>query len=278
MYLKKVQRKWLLIFIGFLGILCFFYFQNNAIGITKLTTSFSNLPPSFHQYKIVHLTDLHNKTFGNKQKTLVKKVANEKPDMIVFTGDLIDQKKGGEGNSLVLMSELVKLAPVYFVTGNHDWVSGDFSKLEKELESIGVHVLRNTIKTMDEGHETIQLVGIDDPISGNDPEKAINQALEGNEGEEFTILLSHRPELFHLYTDYPFDLVFSGHAHGGQFRIPFIGGLVAPNQGFFPKYTSGKHTENNTTMIVSRGLGNSIIPLRIFNRPELMVVTLERNK
>jgi uncharacterized protein len=145
--------------------------------------------------------------------------------------------------------------------------------------------MRNEAEEIDNGKDKIQLIGIDDPAIANNSiaektiaEEAIRNAMQQLEGDSsFKILLSHRPELVHLYSQFDFDLVFSGHAHGGQFRIPFIGGFVAPNQGFFPEYYSGKYSVQNTTMIVNRGLGNSIIPLRVFNRPEIVVVTLKSN-
>jgi hypothetical protein len=136
------------------------------------------------------------------------------------------------------------------------------------------------------GTEEIQLIGIDDPANRIEPATGLATAEENiikslNRAEEaaaFQILLSHRPEMLSLYSEYGFDLVFSGHAHGGQFRIPFVGGLVAPNQGLLPKYTAGKHEAGDTAMIVNRGLGNSLFPFRIFNRPEIVEVTLFVNE
>lgn len=180
------------------------------------------------------------------------------------------------------MAELVHIAPIYYVTGNHEWRSGKFSSLERKLNHLGVRVMRNSAEEITIATDKIQIIGIDDPAHGNASyaeraiaEEALSHSIKGLDKEDFTILLSHRPEMFSLYSEYEFDLVFSGHAHGGQVRLPFVGGLIAPNQGFFPKYTSGKNSLENTTMIVNRGLGNSIIPLRIFNRPEIVVVTLK---
>ncbi|WP_078430760.1 metallophosphoesterase [Alkalihalobacterium alkalinitrilicum] len=261
----------------------FFYFQNNTIVTTETTFFSRNIPPSFEDYKIVQLSDLHSKTFGKHQRTLVQKVNKVNPDLIVFTGDLVDSEKYNEEASLTLMAELVQIAPVYFVTGNHEWWSGKFDSLEEKLIDIGVQVLRNSAGVLTRGNDIVHIIGIDDPAKGNAnyeerhiSEKAILDSLEGLEEDvNFKILLSHRPEMLSLYADYEFDLVFTGHAHGGQFRIPFIGGVVAPNQGLFPKYTSGKHELDKTTMIVNRGLGNSIIPLRLLNRPEIVVLSLK---
>lgn len=236
----------------------------------------------FSGFKIVQLSDLHSKAFGDDQQTLVKKVMKEKPDLIVFTGDLVDSKKYDEKTSLTLMEKLTDMAPVYYVTGNHEWWSGKYDSLEEKLSDIGVEVMSNTTEEIVIGNERILLTGIDDPAEENTleteasiAEASIKEALTDIETGDFHILLSHRPELFSLYAEYQFDLVLSGHAHGGQVRIPFIGGLIAPNQGLFPAYTAGTYKINNTTMIVNRGLGNSIIPQRIFNRPEIVVVTLK---
>ncbi|MCM3653631.1 metallophosphoesterase [Metabacillus litoralis] len=265
-----------------ISLIFFFHFQNNSIVTTKTTISSAKIPASFEDYKIVQLSDLHSKTFGDNQSVLVQKVSKINPDLIVFTGDLVDSKKYKEKTSLTLMEELVQIAPIYFVTGNHEWWSGKFNSLESKLNDIGVQVIRNRSDVITNGSDKIHIIGIDDPAQVNEgyaersiTEEAIVNSIKGLEEGYFKILLSHRPEMLPLYSDYKFDVVFSGHAHGGQIRIPFVGGLIAPNQGLFPNYTSGKHILDNTTMIVNRGLGNSVIPLRVFNRPEIVVVTLK---
>ncbi|MBY0223563.1 metallophosphoesterase [Sporosarcina aquimarina] len=280
--MNRMSKKFLYVVVTLAALGSFIYFQNNAIDITRTTIRSTNIPAGFDQFKIVQLSDLHNKSFGEEQRALVRKVSGLEPDIIVFTGDLIDSKKKGDKASLILMEELVQIAPVYFVSGNHEWWSGTFSSLESSLHDIGVQVMRNTHVTLVKGNEEIHLVGIDDPAYENESrserdtsEEDILRSTEGLEKENTTLLLSHRPEMFSLYAEHEFDIVFAGHAHGGQFRIPFIGGLVAPNQGFLPKYTAGKYTLDHTVMVVSRGLGNSIIPLRVFNRPEIVAVTLE---
>lgn len=280
---KKIKKRLLYLLLGLVLLTCFFYFQNNSIVTTPYNFSSDKVPQNFNGYKIVQLSDLHSKSFENNHSELVKKV---KPDLIVFTGDLIDSDRYNEKTSLTLMEKLVQIAPVYYVTGNHEWWSGKFNSLEDKLKDTGVHVMRNTVEEITIGKDEIQIIGIDDPAKVNESyveraitEEDIKNAIKGlEEGGNFKILLSHRPELFSLYTQYEFDVVFSGHAHGGQVRIPFVGGLVAPNQGLFPEYSSGMHDVDKTTMIVNRGLGNSIIPLRIFNRPEIVVVALKRVK
>jgi uncharacterized protein len=261
--------------------LLFLYFQNNAITITEYEEISSNLPEEFDGFKIIQLSDLHSKEFG---KSLPNKVREANPNIIVFTGDLVDRKNYDEDVSLKLMEELMKIAPVYFVTGNHEAWSGKFNSLEEKLVASGVHVLRDSHEIIRVKEDEIILIGIDDPAmtSGAYSEFAavkssLEDALHGV-ADQYKILLSHRPEMFSLYTSFNIDLIFSGHAHGGQIRLPFIDGLVAPNQGFFPKYTAGKHQEAKSTMVINRGLGNSIIPQRLFNRPEIVIVTLRNDE
>ncbi|SDN19451.1 metallophosphoesterase [Alkalicoccus daliensis] len=263
-----------------LGGTYFVYYQNNALVTTEISYTSAELPASFDDFRIVHLTDLHNKSFGNDQERLLSMILQADPDIIFFTGDLIDQDTEDMHNSMLLMQELAGLAPTYFVTGNHEWWSGNYEVLEAQLKDAGVNVLRNESTEIIKEEETIQLLGIDDPAQGSSYnteallEEHLHSAAEEIDETVFQILLSHRPEVFDMYTDYQIQLVFTGHAHGGQVRLPFIGALAAPDQGFFPEYTAGTYTQNNTTMVVNRGLGNSVIPVRVFNRPEIIVMTL----
>ena len=161
------------------------------------------------------------------------------------------------------------------MTGNHEAWKNDFEAFEEPSDQIGVHVLHNKQETLEINGQSIELVGIDDPDFVSSVDNNLRVALQESESNKFKILLSHRPEAFETYVESNVDLVLSGHAHGGQFRLPFIGGLVAPNQGLFPEFSEGTHTKNQTTMIISRGLGNSIIPQRLFNRPHLIEITLK---
>ncbi|PIC96831.1 phosphoesterase [Sporosarcina sp. P26b] len=277
-----VKKRLLSALILLLTIMSFIWFQNNSITISQTVIRSENLPANFDQFKIVHLSDLHNKSFGHNQQRLARKINKLQPDIVVFTGDLIDSKRAGDRASLQLMKELTSSVPVYYVSGNHEWWSGKFDALEQSLKAAGVHVLRNEHAIVEKKNEKIYVAGIDDPAHNSEgfaereiAKKDLIHSLEGMEEDPFTILLTHRPELLSLYATFDLDLVFAGHAHGGQVRLPFIGGVVAPNQGFLPEYTAGRHELDQTQMIVSRGLGNSIIPLRMFNRPEIVAVTLE---
>lgn len=277
---KKIKRSILLI-ATLVGCSIFLYLQNNLISITEVKITSSKIPSSFKGYKILQISDLHNKKFGDNQDVLIQKIKSIDPDIIAITGDLIDSKSCDAEVSMQLIREIVKKYPVYFVTGNHEQWSGKYNNLEKELKKYDVNVLRNEHVGIRKGEQEINLLGIDDPefVTGNRDEgniiiDEIKKAKIEMQPDRYNVLLSHRPEFIKEYTNERLDLVLSGHAHGGQVRLPFIGGLVAPNQGVLPKYTAGLYVEQNTSMVVSRGLGNSIIPQRILNRPEIVVVQL----
>lgn len=285
----KEQKKKKVFFIGlFIGLLIFlslfFYNQNNTLVTTRYTIQSSKLPDSFDSFTLVQLSDLHGKSFGKNQKKIIEKISDVQPDTILFTGDLIDYRRYDETHSLILMEEMVKIAPVYYVIGNHEVWSQNIASLEQKLRERGVHVLRNETVEIENGTDKIRLTGIDDPanevVGYEDHMKStddLNQAMDGIETEDtYHIMMAHRPELLSLYSEYGFDLVVTGHAHGGQFRIP-TGGVFAPNQGFLPEYTAGIHEVQQTKMIVNRGLGNSTFPIRLFNRPEIGVITLQKN-
>lgn len=248
------------------------YISNNWIQTTKITVESDRVPASFDGVKILQISDLHDATFGDNQKRLVKKVKNTDPDLIFITGDLIDSNRYNLDQSLELVRNIVDIAPIYYVTGNHEIATNDIENIKNSLSDLGVHVLSNEQEIIEYNGEDIRIIGIEDPLNGVLVKEALSQ-FEGN--NLFTLVLSHRPETFQDYVDYEMDVVFSGHAHGGQFRLPGLGGLVAPGQGLFPSYTAGMYTENTTHMIVSRGLGNSVIPVRVFNSPEIVLVTLK---
>lgn len=260
----------------------FSYTQNNMLMTTEISAASPALPASFEGYKIVQLSDLHNKSFGDNQERILQRVEKEQPDIIVFTGDLFDSNRLEIEPGIVLMRELTALAPVYFITGNHEyWISDiEVGTLEEMLLEAGVEVLRNTSLEISAGEDSLLLAGVDDPSEAEGRlgqeqllHSYISEALSGRD-DLYTILLSHRPELFSLYEEHGIDLTLTGHAHGGQFRLPFIGGIYAPDQGLFPEYTAGKYKAQEAVMIVNRGLGNSVIPQRIFNRPEIVSITL----
>ena len=240
------------------------------------------IPEAFSGFRIAQVSDLHNAEFGEGNSKLIELLSQTDPDMIVITGDLIDSRHTDSDLALEFARQAIKIAPVYYVSGNHEARVREYADLKMGLAEAGVVVLENqTVQITREG-KSITLIGIDDPSFREDylfgDAASVTRAALAelqNESDGYTVLLAHRPELFDIYVESGVDLVFSGHAHGGQFRLPFIGGLVAPNQGFFPNYDAGLFSEDNTAMIVSRGVGNSIIPMRFNNRPEIVVVELK---
>lgn len=281
--LKMKQKRIIILVLLLVGGFFFFRWQNDGLVVSEIVVENTNIPDSFHDYKIVQISDLHSKEFGAHQEKILGKIKKLTPDLIVVTGDLIDSKNVDIEKAMDLMHGAMAIAPVYYVSGNHEAWSGVYEDLKSRLEGEGVVVLDNQKVELTHDDQSIELMGLLDPAFMNSDEiqNDSNESTEDvlrtltNETNQFTILLSHRPELFEVYSDNNIDLVFAGHAHGGQFRLPLIGGLVAPDQGFFPKLTTGIQVKNQTSLVISRGLGNSIIPIRIFNRPELIVVTLK---
>jgi uncharacterized protein len=279
----KFSRKVKYILIIFLSLSvillgAFNIWNNNRVQLTNIEISSNTIPAQFKGTTIVQVSDFHNSMFGKDQSKILDKLKEAKPDLIFITGDLIDRRNTKIDVAESFVKEAMKIAPIYFVTGNHEVLSGKYHILKTKLIDEGVIVLENESVILKSGQSTLKLAGIIDPgkIEGSGKVKKINASLASIEGEsaDFSILLAHRPDFFEVYAKYDYDLIFSGHAHGGQFRFPFIGGLLAPDQGFFPKYDSGLYRLGKTTMIVSRGLGNSVFPFRLFNGPELIVVKL----
>lgn len=258
---------------------------NSALMVNKFIIENVKVPESFRGFRIAQISDLHNAEFGYKNEKLISMLKGCRPNIIVITGDLVDSRRTDIEVSVSFAKGAVLIAPVYYVTGNHESRIPEYEDLKKGLEEAGVQVLENESILLEQSGETIILAGVEDPCFGADylfeSEKEVlenNLSDLINDEQQFTILLSHRPEYFDVYADNNVDLVFCGHAHGGQFRLPFIGGVIAPNQGMFPKYDAGLYTKENTDMIVSRGIGNSILPFRVNNRPEIVLVELQCNK
>ena len=239
-----------------------------------------SIPSAFDGFRVVQVSDLHNATFGKDNAKLLEMIKSSNPDIIAVTGDVIDSRRTDTSIALAFLKEALSIAPVYYVTGNHEFRIAQTESFVNEIKDLGITVLENENMTLTEGADSITLCGISDPtfaadyLFGEEAFVVAHHLEELRDKDSFTLLLSHRPEFFDLYVEYGFDLVLSGHAHGGQFRLPIIGGFIAPGQGLFPKYDSGLYEKDGTSMIVSRGIGNSIIPLRLFNRPEIITVVL----
>ena len=255
---------------------------NTALMVSTVTVSSNRIPAAFNGFRIAQISDLHNAVFGEDNAELLQILSECEPNIIVITGDLVDAEHTDIDVALDFAKEAAQIAGTYYVTGNHEGSLSQYDELKTGLESMGVVVLEDASMQLEYNGEKVTLIGLSDPsftLKGNmlgEVPAMVDTKLRGLIGDkdDYTILLSHRPELFETYVNCGVDLVLSGHAHGGQFRLPFIGGLVAPNQGLFPKYDAGLYTKGDTNMIVCRGLGNSIIPIRFNNRPEIVLLEL----
>lgn len=285
----RITRKCVIIFMSVLLCLVFTIWTvwgNTALMVNEITISDNRIPSAFSGFRIAQISDLHNAEFGEDNVKLLQLLSECDPDIIMITGDIVDANRTDIEIALAFAGGAVKIAPTYYVTGNHEAAISQYNVLKSGLEAAGVTVLEDEAVSLDRDGESVTLIGLSDPdatikgdLFGEVPAMISSKLgnLIGGKGG-YTILLSHRPELFETYVSSDIDLVLSGHAHGGQFRMPFMGGLIAPNQGLFPKYDAGVYTEGNTNMIVSRGLGNSIIPIRFNNRPEIILIELETEK
>ena len=273
-----------LIIIFLILISIFLYLENNLIDVTRYLIKSQSIKS---RVKIVHLSDLHSKPF----KKALERTRSLKPDIIVITGDYIDDKAKNKQKMLEYAKSLCEIAPVYYITGNHERRLESFDELMSELEKCGFNVLLNEYTTFNVGDNEISILGLDENIADFDDYKARRRGdfeypdmeqyfREFERSRGFRIVLSHCPENFEgveqlNYSNYDFDLQLSGHAHGGQFILPIIGPVYSPGQGIYPKYARGSFGER-PKLIVSRGLGNAEFPFRLFNHPEINVITLSR--
>lgn len=270
-----MQKKhwWILPVLAILVILTLIALDERLIPRTYTVVS----PKLTAEVRLAVVTDFHS---SDNADDVVAMVASCAPDAVLLVGDLFDddtQNRPTE-RTLSLMRQLSAQYPCYYVSGNHEAWTGEMDALYQQTEEAGVTVLRMSSGILTVRGQRIALCGIPDPyemvFSGApDTEEQIRQAMENVDSADFTVLLAHRPELLAKYAQFPFDLVVSGHAHGGQVRIPgVLNGLYAPNQGWFPKLAGGAYTQDGTTLIVSRGLAVRTRLPRIFNRPEVVLV------
>lgn len=245
--------------------------QNDMLTISRYSCSSAEISKELDGFTIVQISDLHNKRFGKNQRRLLKKTAALEPDIIVITGDIVDSNHTNIDKALEFAEGAADIAPTYYVTGNHErWLENcEFEELLAGLRKSGVVILDNEWVDIEKDGGHFSLIGLDDLCLDGNTLKNMNL-----DDDEFNVLLAHEPQYIKEYSAANVDLALTGHAHGGQFRLPFIGGIVAPDQGFFPEYIEGKHKSGGMEMIISRGLGNSIIPVRIFNFPEIVSVEL----
>ena len=282
--MKRQKKRYILLSALVAGVVlcCWSVWRSTELMVSEISVSSDRLPASFSGFRIALVSDLHNAEFGEDNALLLQKLSECQPDIIVITGDLIDSQHTDTEVALNFAHKSVVIAPTYYVAGNHEASSPEYSMLRDGLEAADVAVLEDETAYLERNGENIALLGLTDPdftIKGDlfgEVPAMVNTKLKSmlEQDTEYSILLSHRPELFDTYVACGVDLVLSGHAHGGQFRLPIFGGLIAPNQGLFPRYDAGLFTDGNTSMVVSRGLGNSIIPIRFNNRPEIILIEL----
>ena len=255
---------------------------NTALELNKHTIESNKIPKAFDGYKIAQVSDLHNAEIGEENERLLAMIEAAEPDIIAITGDMIDSRRTNIETALDFAEKAVKLAPCYYVNGNHELRVLEYEELKKGLLELGVVVLENESTKINIKNQEIMVIGISDPsLEANELWSVEAEVVNDHLGElikaddNYKLVLSHRPELLEIYCEAGADLVLTGHAHGGQIRLPFVGGIIAPHQGFFPKYDGGLYIKEETNMIVSRGIGNSLFPLRFNNRPEVVLIELQ---
>lgn len=257
---------------------------NTALQITRIVYRSASLPEDFDGWRIAQISDLHDAELGKDHSKLLAALRRVQPDMIAITGDILDANRMDMEKSLSFAKQAAEIAPTYYVNGNHEALldKADYARLVGQMYEYGITVLEDEAVAIERGEANIALIGLNDIghlEAGCVDEKitamqaALERLLSQNSG--FSIVLSHRPELIDTYAQTNADMVFSGHAHGGQFRLPWIGGLFAPGQGPLPQYDAGLYQVGKTALVVSRGIGNSSFPFRFNNRPELVVVELK---
>lgn len=257
---------------------CFLQWQLWGIQVTVTQVGVHGLPDGFEGLRIVQISDLHGHEYGQDSEALLALVAQQAPEFIVVTGGLIDQE-----SHLAMVPALARglaaIAPTYYVTGNHEWAVGGVPRLKGILTECGVTVLSNQYVTLERNGDSLVLAGVDDPNGYADqktPEELYGE-IQREAGDLCTILLAHRNDRFGQYAAAGYDLVISGHAHGGIVRLPFTDGLLGTDRKLFPTWTAGVYTLGDSTLFVSRGLGNNTVPIhgfRLFNRPDLAVLEL----
>lgn len=285
-YMAKQPRKWrpvrrfLTLLVLVVITVLFLHWSNTALQTTYFDPVFHSLPESFDGCRIVVLGDLHSTYFGENNQRLLEAVQDADPDYIFLVGDLLDATREVPADYAIRTADgLTAIAPTYYVTGNHEWAVGDVPELKETLAAHGVTVLSNQFTVLERNGDAIVLAGIDDPNGYADQKTPETVAAEmyAAYGDPFWVLLAHRNNLFApQYSLLGADLVVSGHGHGGIIRLPFTDGLLSVDRTFFPSYTAGLYEENGSCLFVTRGLGNSSPTFRLFNRPEVAVLTLHK--
>lgn len=276
-----------------LGTTLFLNREINSLETTSYEIKNKKIPKEFNNFKIVQVSDLHNKTFGKNNEKLLKKIHEEEPDIVVITGDLVEGDKNNFHVSLNFLDELTKSYEVYHIIGNHEQKSlikkykKEYELYFKELSKKPIINLENDKVIVNKDNSSINIFGLIIPLEKypyflknfkNRKEGLDKDFIKNSLGEidknEYNVMLAHTPFFFEDYSDYGADLVLSGHVHGGIIRLPVLGGVLSPNREFFPKYDFGNYKKDDTTMILSKGLGGSKVLIRFNCRPEIVSITL----
>lgn len=262
-----------LILIGVLSLLI--YDSNYNLDAEEIIVPLEGLPEEFDGFRIIHLSDLHGATFGTDNIKLLDIIENAQPDIIAITGDIVENSEN-ISELRKTAEDIVKIAPTYYVSGNHEYATGKSSVIFQILRDVGVTVLRNQSEVIEHQDGEIIILGIDDP-NGRADMITLDEAtrLARKKSGSVMIALSHRYERFDEYVELGIPLVLTGHAHGGLIRLPFTDGLIGPGRVILPKYTNGLYSKGSTIMITSRGIGNASFSFRLFNRPHIPIITLE---
>lgn len=279
------MEVFLAIVVVVMSIMFWLDYENTHLDITKYEIDSIRVPRDFKDFKIVQLSDFHNNrdiTFLNK---VIYEIRNIKPDLILITGDIVDSYSPNIEVACLFVKQLTNIAPTYYTTGNHEFVCKKRSEFFSKVYNVNENFGHNNVFVFKKNRQKINIIALEDPMKvqlRNKRKKSnviVREAMEKIRfnHRNFTILISHRPDLYKEYDKRNIDLIFTGHAHGGQFNIPPFGPIYAPSQGMFPKYAKGMYDLKNSKMIVNRGLGNSSFPFRINNKPEIVVVTLKNS-
>ncbi len=265
-----------LVLVVTLAVIGLFYDSGHRIVTNEVTIESETLPASFDGFRIVELTDLHGAEFGENNTKLVEKIRSCNPDLIALTGDFVENAEQMQV-TLTLARSLTSIAPVCYVTGNHEWASGLAEELMASLEAEGVRCMRNQYDVLERNGDSLLMIGVEDPNSYADlatPDQVIEDAQTANPGL-WTLLLAHRNYWVEEYPTLPVDLILCGHSHGGVVRLPFIGGLMSEDRTLFPDYDAGIYDGERFQMFVSVGLGQTRYFPRLLNNPEIACITLK---
>jgi len=292
---KPFGCLYILILIIFLGL--FWYWQNYGLQTTKITLSYNGLPKGFDGYKIAQISDMHGIEFGRGNSALARRIRNFDPDIIVCTGDMISSHARDGQAFMNFLEEIGDKYPIYMCLGNHEQIAQwkefesesdyGYESFIRQVKEAGVHILDNKSEILEKDGDKIRIIGLtlelyhysrrDAPYADDDlllRTEYIEEVL-GPASGGFNLLLTHNPSYFSEYVKWGADLILAGHMHGGVIRIPFKGGLLSPEHVFFPEYDAGLFEKGDIRMYVNRGLGNSVINVRLFNRPELTEITMK---